>query len=93
MYQRRDEDRPVGMSATVYPIWNLLKNGFYWHKNMILYLENWYTSIAAATLCFLWEIRVVKTVRNIKKGLPKDGIFYKTGRGKRRRGEMKCMAK
>ena len=33
------------------------------------------------------------TVRINKKGLPKDGIFYETGQGKRRRGEMKCMAR
>ena len=93
MYQGRDEDCPPEMPATVYPIWYLLKGGFHWHKSMILYLEKWYTSIAAIKLCFSWGIHVVGTVRKNKKELPKDAIFHKTGRGKRGRGEMKCMAK
>ena len=36
MYQGRDKDRPVGMSAPVCPIWNLLENDFYWAQKHIL---------------------------------------------------------
>jgi hypothetical protein len=93
MYQGRDEDRPQGMAATVFPIWYLLKDRTQWNKKMILYVDNWYTSIAVVTLCHAWGIHVVGTTRVNKKGLPKEGIFAKSGRTKRDRGAMKCMAK
>jgi hypothetical protein len=93
MYQGRDEDRPQGMAATVFPIWNLLKDRSHWHKNMILYIDNSYSSIAVVTLCRDWGIHVVGTTHVNKKGLPKEGIFAKSGRARRERGAMKCMAK
>jgi hypothetical protein len=88
MYQGRDEDRPAGMPATVFPVYVLLMDRFYWHQNYILYLDNWYTSMAVAVMLWVWGIYVVGTVRVNKKGIPKEAIFPKSGRGKRGRGEM-----
>jgi hypothetical protein len=93
MYQGRDENRPAGMPATVYPVYELLRDRFYWHLNYILYLDNWYTSVAVAVMLWVWGIYVVGTVRVNKKGIPKEAIFPKSGRGKRGRGEMVCMSK
>jgi hypothetical protein len=93
MYKGRTETRPAGMSATVYPIWKLLKDGKYHNNGCILYLDNWYTPMAAVILLLGWSIHCVGTVRTNKKGLPRHAIFPKAGAGKRNRGDMKCVVK
>jgi hypothetical protein len=93
MYEGRSEVRPAGMPATVYPVWRLLRDGKYHHNEYILYLDNWYTSISVVRLVQMMGIHCVGTVRTNKSGLPKEAVFPKSGRGKRARGDMKCVVK
>jgi hypothetical protein len=93
MYEGRSEARPAGMPATVYPVWRLLKDGKYHHNGCILYLDNWYTSLSVVRLMLSMGIHCVGTVRTNKAGLPKEAVFPKSGRGKRARGDMKCVVK
>jgi hypothetical protein len=92
MYTGRDEARPAGMAATVFPVWQLLRDPTFYHfKNYILYTDNWYTSIGLCDMLHNWGIHLVGTIKVNKLGLPKEGIFPKTGRGRRQRGDMKTM--
>jgi hypothetical protein len=93
MYEGRTEKRPAGMPATVFPIWMLLKDGKHHRNGYILYLDNWYTSMAVVILLAEWLIHCVCTVRTKKKGLPRHAIFPKAGAAKRNRGDMKCVMK
>ena len=79
------------MSATLYPVHTLTKCEDYHHIRHVLYLDNWYTSIETCELGIEREIHVVGTVKVNRKGLPREGIFPKTGAGKQQKGTVKCM--
>ena len=88
MYQGSSETRPTGMSATTYPLWQLLQSGRYDNNGHILFTDNWYTSLDAAYHCFQRGINYVGTIKTNRKSLPKNAIFPKKGKNKRTRGEM-----
>jgi hypothetical protein len=92
MYQGKDEQRPNGLSATLYPIYALMLDVVLRHKNHILYIDNWYTSIDLVELCMKWGIHVTGTVRINKKHLPKAALFPKTGRNQHARGDMRQLS-
>jgi hypothetical protein len=91
LYQGKAEVRPPNISATMWPIMKLLETGQHSNLGHIICTDNWYTSIAV--LLFLASIgcAFIGTVKVNKSGLPPAGIFPKTGRGRKRRGEMKSM--
>jgi len=79
--------------ATLYPIHKLFQPiEKYYKKNHIVATDNWYTSMAVLKyvrddLCN----HFVGTCKTNKKGIPKDGVFAKVGRGKQKRGACKQM--
>ena len=88
----KGEERPDGMSATTYPIFRLLQDEVYhglWH---VLATDNWFSSMdVLRLLCLKRGINFVGTFRVNKQGIPKDGIFTKSGPNKANgRGDMKC---
>ena len=91
LYQGKAEIRPAGVTATQWPVQKLLSPRQYQNLNHIICTDNWYTSISV--LLFLASIgcAFVGTIKVNKSGLPTVGIFPKTGRGKKRRGDMKAM--
>jgi hypothetical protein len=91
MYQGKDERRPNGLSATVYPVWALMQDVILHCKNHILYIDNWYTGLEVVEICRKWGIHVTGTVRINKKHLPKEALFPKTGRNVHRRGDMRML--
>lgn len=63
----------------------------YHGKAHILSTDNWYTSLPVAEHCRSIGVHLNGTIKTNKKGLPKEGIFPKTGRGKKERGTIKVM--
>ena len=58
------------MAATPFPIHVLLENEKYWHRNHILFTDNWYTSFQVAQICTQRGIHVVGTIKANRKGIP-----------------------
>ena len=69
------------------PVIKLLNNR-YWHKNHILYTDNWYTSIPLLQYVLQKGVHLVDTIRTNKKNIPKDAIFKEKGENKKQRGYM-----
>ena len=69
----------------------LTEDDEYHDVNHILHTDNWYTSIEMCLLCSGRKIDTIGTVKVNRKGLPRDGIFPKTGAGKQPKGSVKCM--
>jgi hypothetical protein len=89
MYQGKDEQRPNGMSATMYPITRLLDRAELYHNhNHLLALDNWYTSIAAAVWLKDRGIDVTGTIKLNRKNLPNKAKLPKKGRNKKAKGYM-----
>lgn len=84
LYQGSAEKRPQNMPATLYPVYMLTRNAILHGINHILCLDNWYTRIGVFEMLRPLGIHVVGTVKVNKKGLPKEGIFKKSGHGKER---------
>lgn len=57
-------------------------------KNHVLAIDNWYTSIEAVNEVHnaRKQMEVLGTIRVNKRGIPKEGIFKKSGAGKKLRG-------
>lgn len=100
MYGGKDEVRPAAHSATAWAVLNLViglhrelqtqtndAEGFNM-CNYILFTDNWYTSIELASALLLLGIIICGTIKSNRKGLPKEGIFPKTGRNVQLRGTM-----
>ena len=93
LYEGSAEHRPDNIPATLYPITKLFQPiEKYYNKNHIVATDNWYTSLAVLKyvrddLCN----NFVGTCKVNKKGIPKEGIFPKVGRGKQRRGACRQM--
>ena len=79
------------MSATLYPVHKLTQNVCYHDVCHICHTDNWYTSCESCTLCRTRKILCIGTVKINRKGLPKAGIFPKSGGGKQVKGVVKCM--
>ena len=80
-----------GMSATLFPVHKLTLNDCYHDVCHICHTDNWYTSVESCVLCRQRKILAIGTVKINRKGLPKAGIFPKTGGGKQVKGVVKCM--
>jgi hypothetical protein len=87
LYQGKDEQRDPGYTATEWPIVKLTKPDKFQNKGHVLATDNWYTSIKLAIYCLMIGIYLIGTVKTNRDGLPKDGIFPRTGGGKRDRGQ------
>ena len=85
------QEKRGGLSATLYPVAVLTDNEVYHKVNHILHLDNWFDSIELCQLCMTREILVNGTVKANRKGLPKEGLFPKKGKGKMAKGSVKCM--
>ena len=70
LYEGAKEDRPPGMSATAFPVHVLLLLVKCWHRNHILFLDNWYTSFEVARILAQRGIHIVGTVKANRKGIP-----------------------
>ena len=93
MYQGSTERRPAEWSATAYPVKKLMEpysmgvsgRGV----NRVMCLDNWYTSIEVAVFLMLtYKVYLIGTIKTNRKGLPKEHIYPKIGRGKKVRGTM-----
>ena len=93
LYEGSAENRPMNVPATLYPIQKLFEPiGNYYDKGHIVATDNWYTSKQA--LLFVRDTlrnHYVGTCKANKKDIPKDGLFQKVGRGKKKRGACKQM--
>lgn len=92
MYLGKDEERPEGQPATLYPVIKLTEPALYHGRAHILCTDNWYTQVDAAVIvsAFPRLMDYVGTIKVNKKGLPKKGIFSKVGPTQKKRGEMVC---
>lgn len=92
MYLGKDEQRPAGMPATLWPVVKLTEPALYHHKDHIMHTDNWYTQREAATLVSAAprSMHYVGTIKSNKSGIPKKGLFAKTGAGKHAKGDMQC---
>ena len=91
MYQGANEQRPAGVSATLYPTTKLLEGAVYHHKNHILSEDNWFTLPEQQEWCIQRGIHCNGTIKANRKNIPKQAIFKDTGAQKKARGEMQCM--
>ena len=78
-----------GISATLFPIHELLKDHDYRSNGYVLHTDNWYTSLDSCHLCLEREIDCIGTVKINRKALPKNGIFPKKGKNKPIKGQGK----
>ena len=91
MYQGATEQRPAGVSATLYPTTKLLDDAQYHNRNYILSEDNWFSSPEQQEYCLARGIHCNGTVKANRKNIPKQAIFKDTGAQKKARGEMQCM--
>jgi hypothetical protein len=77
LYRRRDEQRPAGMPATLFPVIKLTEPIMYHGKGHIMALDNWYTSTIVCRILIQAPLRmdVVGTCRVNRQGLPKANIY------------------
>lgn len=79
LYRGKDEQRPMHLSATTYPVWKLTRSPLLHHH---LYLtDNWYTNLIMIGLMITNGIHVVGTVKSNVKGLPNLHIGHEADRG------------
>lgn len=85
MYQGAAEIRPANITATEWPVILLLKPLLELHRNnMVLALDNWYTSIPVALFLIGLNIHLVGTCKSNRKFIERKAILPKVGE----RGEM-----
>ena len=92
MYKGKDEQRPAGMSATLYPVMKLTEPACYHRRQHCMATDNWYTSIELQR-ALKQPPRCMESVGTCKKnraGLPADKLFQKSGRNRKVRGDIKC---
>ena len=92
MYRGKDERRPPDVPATLYPCIKLTEPTDLHDQDHCTTVDNLYGQILAAKL-FGSNPRLMDfamTMKANKRGIPKDIIFPKSGRNKRKRGEMEC---
>ena len=92
MYLGKDERRPPNMPATLWPVFKLTEPALYHEMDHIMTTDNWYTQKEAAILVSAAprSMHFVGTIKSNKSGIPKKGLFAKTGAGKHPRGDMQC---
>jgi hypothetical protein len=93
LYRGKDEQRPRGMSATFWPTFKLTDYPELWDDGYILGEDNWFSGLDVFDL-ICGERRFmdyISTLRVNRKGLPRDGLFSRTGENARPRGTIKVM--
>lgn len=90
MYRGKDETRPPGMSATMFPVIKLTESLIYHNNNHVLGIDNWYTSVELVLALLDRGIHVCGTIRRNKTKIPKNGLFPDKGPRKRNRGDILC---
>lgn len=90
LYQGKSEQRPAGVSATLWPFHCLIGERFK-DRNHIFVTDNWYTSMNSMQFVINTGNHAIGTVKTNKSGLPEVGKFPKTGNGRKNRGESKQM--
>jgi hypothetical protein len=59
------------------------------NRNILVFTDNWYTSIELALgLLVFGMVYLCGTIKANRKGIPKEGLFPKTGRDMKARGYM-----
>lgn len=93
LYRGKDERRPVGSSASEYPVDKLTSDNPQLHnKGYLLSADNWFSSCKLVQRLQEGKgIGYVGTIRTNRQGFPREAVFPKTGAGVRARGSMKCM--
>lgn len=91
LYHGAAEVRPHGVSATSFPVRKLTANPILHHRNHILAIDNWYTSIEVALHLLEIGIHVLGTIKTNRKGIPKEAVLKKTG-PKKARGFYHCFS-
>ena len=92
MYRGKDERRPAGVPATLYPCIKLTEPSDLHGQDHCATIDNWYGQVLAGKVFGSKPLLVdfAVTVKASKRGTPRDTTFAKTGRNKRARGEMEC---
>ena len=86
-------EKREGISATLFPVKQLLQDHDYHGNGYVVHTDNWYSSLDMCHLCIEREIDMIGTAKINRKGLPKAGIFPKKGKNKKEKGQVKCMKK
>ena len=91
MYRGKDEKRPPGMTATLYPVKRLTDLAVFQKKDHLMGLDNWYGQILAGLLLRSdpLDMHFTMTMRRKKQFIPADLYYSKTGNGLQR-GAMRC---
>ena len=82
----KDGERDKRVSATEWPVLKLLNLPIFFNIGLVVTTDNWYTALYLMCTLLEWGIHLFGTVRPNRKGLLKDRLFPKEGRGKRSRG-------
>ena len=75
-------EKRAGVSATLFPVKQLLEDHDYHGNGYVVHTDNWYSSLDMCHLCVEREIDMIGTAKINRKGLPKAGIFPKKGKNK-----------
>ena len=86
-------EKRAGVSATLFPVKQLLEDHDYHGNGYVVHTDNWYSSLDMCHLCVEREIDMIGTAKINRKGLPKAGIFPKKGKNKKEKRQVKCMKK
>jgi len=88
VYKGKEGDRPDNLTATEYPVINLLSAEPTKNKNHVVYIDNWYNSVKLVIMCYKqFKAWMVGTFMTNRANIPKRAIF-KNDRT-RPRGELK----
>jgi hypothetical protein len=91
LYAGASEQRPHDISATAWPVKNLLDKDQYKHLWHVICTDNWYTSLNVLLICAAFGCHFLGTCKTNRSGIPEEGKFPATGRGVRARGTIKSM--
>ena len=69
-YRGKAEQRPQGVSATAWPIIQLLSYDIFKFLNYVLATDNWYTSFEILMFCVTMGIHYLGTMQGRRKGAP-----------------------
>ena len=83
-YRGKAERRPAGVSASAWPVIQLLSDAVFKFFNYVLATDNWYTSFEILMFCIKMGIHYLGTIQVKRKGVP---LSFKTKYGERQTHE------
>lgn len=83
-YRGKAEQRPVGVSATAWPVIQLLSHDIFKFLNYVLATDNWYTSFEILMFCIKMGMHYLGTIQVKRKGVP---LSFKAKYGERQTHE------